>query len=225
MGSSLSNILKIVSSDNSSVILAALLFLLLLALFVFLLHFYSCSSCSHSAQEFSAAQRRRRRRRTVTRTTIITPIPLGGFYGGVSAAARSDDKVRDFGRKLRICGHGFHVECIDMWLSSHSTCPLCRSPVLPVSDQDNLKPAANGVEAEEVEVRLQLFQAGGEENVSVDDLKKGVDDVVGEGEFWKWNMNNILEFNQSSCIEGKCSRSRAEDKEFMGVDRDALMQK
>lgn len=27
-----------------------------------------------------------------------------------------------------------------------------------------------------------------------------------------------------SCIEGKCSRSRAEDKEFMGVDRDALMQ-
>lgn len=68
-----------------------------------------------------------------------------------------------------------------MWLSSHSTCPLCRSPVLPVSDQDNLKPTANGVE-EEVEVRLQLFQAGGEENVSVDDLKKGVDDVVGEGE-------------------------------------------
>ena len=95
VGSSLSNFLKIVSSDNSSVILAALLFLLLLALFVFLLHFYSCSSCSHSAQEFSAAQRRRRRRRTVTRTTIITPIPLGGFYGGVSAAARSDDKGLD----------------------------------------------------------------------------------------------------------------------------------
>ena len=38
------------------------------------------------------------------------------------------------------------------------------------------------MEAEEVEVRLQLFQAGGEENVSVDDLKTGVDDVVGEGE-------------------------------------------
>ncbi|KAG5409039.1 hypothetical protein IGI04_005358 [Brassica rapa subsp. trilocularis] len=196
-----------------TVILAALLFLLLLALLVFLLHFYS-----YSDQEFSAAQRRRRRRRTVTRTTIITPIPLGGFYGGVSVDATSDDKgldasvissiplfvyedadekeekdeecvirlglweVGDFGRKLRICGHGFHVECIDMWLSSHSTCPLCRSPVLPVSDQDNLKPTANGVEAEEVEVRLQLFQAGGEENVSVDDLKTGVDGVVGERE-------------------------------------------
>ncbi|WZZ31546.1 hypothetical protein YC2023_014947 [Brassica napus] len=81
-----------------------------------------------------------------------------------------------------------------MWLSSHSTCPLCRSPVLPVSDQDNLKPTANGVE-EEVEVRLQLFQAGGEENFAADvrrcsqslavlqdNLKIGVDDVVGEGE-------------------------------------------
>ena len=162
VGSSLSNFLKIVSSDNSSVILAALLFLLLLALLVFLLHFYS-----YSDQEFSAAQRRRRRRRTVTRTTIITPIPLGGFYGGVSVDATSDDKgldasvissiplfvyedadekegkdeecvirlglweVGDFGRKLRICGHGFHVECIDMWLSSHSTCPLCRSLFSP----------------------------------------------------------------------------------------------
>ncbi|XP_048598120.1 RING-H2 finger protein ATL63-like [Brassica napus] len=85
-------------------------------------------------------------------------------------------EVGEFGRKLRFCGHGFHVECIDMWLSSHSTCPLCRSPVLAVSDQDNLKPAINGdvdgiveveEEEEEAEVRieLQLFPTGEDENV------------------------------------------------------------
>ncbi|KAJ7533522.1 hypothetical protein O6H91_13G053600 [Diphasiastrum complanatum] len=33
------------------------------------------------------------------------------------------------GEKTRLlpkCNHAFHPECIDMWLFSHSTCPLCR---------------------------------------------------------------------------------------------------
>lgn len=32
-------------------------------------------------------------------------------------------------RKLPGCNHVFHASCIDVWLSSHSNCPLCRSPV------------------------------------------------------------------------------------------------
>ncbi|KAJ0266782.1 RING-H2 finger protein ATL63 [Hirschfeldia incana] len=110
----------------------------------------------------------------------------------------------DFGRKLRFCGHGFHVECIDMWLSSHSSCPLCRSPVLAVvSDQENLKPAINndvdGIvveeEEEDAEIRLQVFPIGVDENVVAgdrrmslslavmeDNAKIGDGDGVGEGE-------------------------------------------
>lgn len=36
----------------------------------------------------------------------------------------------EIGRKLPGCGHAFHVDCIDMWLHSHSTCPICRSTIL-----------------------------------------------------------------------------------------------
>ncbi|XP_010468167.1 PREDICTED: putative RING-H2 finger protein ATL61 [Camelina sativa] len=35
----------------------------------------------------------------------------------------------DKARALPSCDHLFHVECIDSWLKSHSTCPICRKSV------------------------------------------------------------------------------------------------
>ncbi|XVF86872.1 hypothetical protein PTKIN_Ptkin18bG0076400 [Pterospermum kingtungense] len=32
-------------------------------------------------------------------------------------------------RKLHGCNHSFHAPCIDMWMYSHSNCPICRTPV------------------------------------------------------------------------------------------------
>ncbi|KAL0739836.1 hypothetical protein Bca4012_081349 [Brassica carinata] len=43
----------------------------------------------------------------------------------------SEFEEEDQGRLLPKCGHAFHVDCIDTWFRSTSTCPLCRAPVQP----------------------------------------------------------------------------------------------
>ncbi|KAM0917344.1 hypothetical protein ACQ4PT_009572 [Festuca glaucescens] len=50
---------------------------------------------------------------------VICPVCLEGVHGG------------EMVRQLPACKHIFHVECIDMWLHSNRTCPMCRCVISP----------------------------------------------------------------------------------------------
>uniref|UniRef100_A0ACD5Y2V0 Uncharacterized protein n=1 Tax=Avena sativa TaxID=4498 RepID=A0ACD5Y2V0_AVESA len=47
------------------------------------------------------------------------------------AVCLSEFAAEDRLRLLPLCGHAFHVACIDTWLASSSTCPLCRTVLSP----------------------------------------------------------------------------------------------
>uniref|UniRef100_A0A5B7BFX7 RING-type E3 ubiquitin transferase n=1 Tax=Davidia involucrata TaxID=16924 RepID=A0A5B7BFX7_DAVIN len=57
------------------------------------------------------------------------------------AVCLSEFEDNEKGRLLPKCNHSFHIDCIGMWFLSHSTCPLCRSPVerqIPAPVLENL---------------------------------------------------------------------------------------
>uniref|UniRef100_A0A0C9RZ34 RING-type E3 ubiquitin transferase n=1 Tax=Wollemia nobilis TaxID=56998 RepID=A0A0C9RZ34_9CONI len=51
--------------------------------------------------------------------------------GSECAVCLSDFEDTEMLRLLPKCSHAFHPECIDMWLCSHTTCPVCRTNLLP----------------------------------------------------------------------------------------------
>ncbi|WOG84338.1 hypothetical protein DCAR_0103521 [Daucus carota subsp. sativus] len=48
-------------------------------------------------------------------------------------------------RLLPKCDHVFHLECIDMWLASHTTCPVCRADLVPVAGEPVEQPRESPV--------------------------------------------------------------------------------
>ncbi|KAK9110850.1 hypothetical protein Sjap_018910 [Stephania japonica] len=42
-----------------------------------------------------------------------------------------DYQAEDKLQQIPACGHTFHMNCIDHWLATHTTCPLCRLSLVP----------------------------------------------------------------------------------------------
>ncbi|XP_066318673.1 E3 ubiquitin-protein ligase EL5-like [Miscanthus floridulus] len=115
---------------------------------------------SHQQGEQSRRRRRRRGPRTTAggssgggvRTSrgvdpeLLRSLPVTVYRHGSDKGRHQQDAVEcavclaelqdgEAARFLPRCGHGFHAECVDMWLASHTTCPLCR---LTVSKPDDV---------------------------------------------------------------------------------------
>ncbi|XP_021755194.1 E3 ubiquitin-protein ligase ATL4-like [Chenopodium quinoa] len=82
-------------------------------------------------------------RRVSPTNPLLDALPLVTFDAlkstGDCAVCLSKFEEKDLLRLLPICCHVFHADCIDTWLTSNQSCPLCRSPVfLPDSNDDPL---------------------------------------------------------------------------------------
>ena len=137
---------------TGKIMVVAIIFLFMVVVFVLVLHLYA-KWFWWSMEENAAPQPRRRRRRrrfvfapgqdpviyethqvgldpSVLKSLAVLVFQPEEFKEGLECAVCLSEIVE--GEKLRLlpkCNHGFHVDCIDMWFHSHSTCPLCRNPV------------------------------------------------------------------------------------------------
>ncbi|CAN6852424.1 unnamed protein product [Brassica oleracea] len=118
--------------------------------------------------------------------TGLTPFELSSLpivffrQDGLECAICLSDLVKgDKARLLPKCNHSFHVECIDMWFQSHSTCPICRNAVLaleqPISKQiqlvsdnavDALSQISNSVSSSSPEFPTNVLVWGRQDQVS-----------------------------------------------------------
>ncbi|KAE8712734.1 RING/U-box superfamily protein [Hibiscus syriacus] len=164
----ISHLLSSISSYDGNVLLAAISSLLLVILFVLLLHVYAkwfLAQARHRSRSSSPSHifhpDRLRHFHAFTATfpttpskgldsSVISSIPLFVFnmeehnkLGLECVICLSLFEDNEVGRNLPKCGHGFHVECIDMWLNSHSNCPLCRAHVMGPDHTDSQATSAS----------------------------------------------------------------------------------
>jgi hypothetical protein len=72
----------------------------------------------------------------VAAEAVVVRVPPAFAYDCAAAAGApcsvclEDVRRGEAVRRMPPCGHLFHSACVDAWLHSHATCPMCRSDLL-----------------------------------------------------------------------------------------------
>jgi hypothetical protein len=63
------------------------------------------------------------------------------------AVCLAEIRPKEVVKQLPVCTHLFHEGCIDVWLRSHRTCPLCRSQLVEASAVPAVEVAARALQS------------------------------------------------------------------------------
>eukprot|EP01018_Ginkgo_biloba_P028726 Gb_14312 [translate_table: standard] len=76
--------------------------------------------------------------------SLVKGLKMQGKESSECAVCLSEFEEDEALRLLPKCKHAFHPDCIDVWLFSHNTCPLCRTSLTP-TDDGNPRPGEVGI--------------------------------------------------------------------------------
>lgn len=136
---------------TGKIMVLGIIILFIVVVFVLFLHLYAKWFWWRIEDPTPPSPSRRNRRRFVftpgqdqvrrgLELSVLRSLPMvifqsKDFKDGLECAVCLSEVAE--GEKTRLlpkCNHGFHVDCIDVWFQSHSTCPLCRNSVAPLSE-------------------------------------------------------------------------------------------
>ncbi|XP_008795282.2 RING-H2 finger protein ATL58-like isoform X1 [Phoenix dactylifera] len=100
---------------------------------------------------------------------------------------RPNDKLQ----RIPQCGHTFHVGCIDHWLATNTTCPLCRASLLPVT------------KAAETNLPHHESQTTGEANLQEQSSERLIDERVAQHDIEATERQRDLANEDCSHLRGE----------------------
>ncbi|KAL9157586.1 hypothetical protein ABFS82_08G014200 [Erythranthe guttata] len=143
-------------------------------------------------------------------------------------------------RLLPMCSHAFHINCIDTWLLSNSTCPLCRATLFnpgfsienPIFDYDDFREEDGGcpnygdslfsiaqkrVEIEEVATKKGVFPVRLGKFRKLDEAEEG--EVLGETSSSKLDGRRCYSMGSYQYIVGDAKLRVALSEDRIGCDK------
>ncbi|KAL6568343.1 hypothetical protein OROHE_004027 [Orobanche hederae] len=123
------------------IVVVAVVILLFVVVFIFCLHLYAKyfwylrrrenpnTAAAPSRHPESAIPSRGLEPSVLKTLPVVIFNPKEFKFGLECPVCLSEISQGEKTRLLPKCNHGFHLDCIDMWFGSHSTCPLCRNPI------------------------------------------------------------------------------------------------
>ncbi|XP_050206546.1 RING-H2 finger protein ATL40-like [Mercurialis annua] len=131
---------------NSKIMLTAIISLSFVVVLVIVLHIYARCILRRHARRRSIIGRlglatiSSEPRRTGLDPGVIASLPIFVYKQTNNSVDQENQECavclsfledQEMAMVLPNCRHTFHAECIDKWLASHSTCPICRTEAEP----------------------------------------------------------------------------------------------